>query len=240
MVTPTYLQPFVLPTEPCARERQGPVEFYLPPGQSRHPAVVLVHGGPIPKAMVPKPPDWPVYVGYGQALAARGTVGVTVSHRLRSHNDYGPSAADLADALDAVRVHPRVAADRVALWFFSGGGPLGAAWLDVEPARIRCLAFTYPLLADRPDHLLDARFQPVSALGDWRGVPIVLTRAGLEKPDFATTVSEFLAAADAKDVPVRVIDVPNRRHGFDFLDDTDESRAAITEALDVVLGQLQA
>ncbi|HEY2700081.1 MAG TPA: hypothetical protein VGJ45_31805 [Pseudonocardiaceae bacterium] len=111
---------------------------------------------------------------------------------------------------------------------------------QTSPTRIRCLAFTYPLLADRPDHVLDARFQPVSALGDWRAVPIALTRAGLEKPDFAAAVSEFLAAADAKDVPVRVIDVPNGRHGFDFLDDTDESRTAITEALDVVLGQLRA
>jgi hypothetical protein len=39
---------------------------------------------------------------------------------------------------------------------------------------------------------------------------------------------------------VRVIDVPNGRHGFDFLDDTDESRAAIIEAIDVVLDHLRA
>jgi hypothetical protein len=39
--------------------------------------------------------------------------------------------------------------------------------------------------------------------------------------------------------PVRVIDVPNGHHAFDCTDDTDESRAAIGEALDAVLRHMR-
>lgn len=238
-MTPSYLQPFVLPTEPCTRERVGSIDAYLPAGDERCPAIVFAHGGPVPVTMEP-PSEWPTYIGYGQAVAARGIVGVVFDHPLRTLSDYGPSAADLTEVIDAVRTHPRVDPDRVALWFFSGGSPLATSWFDADPERIRCLAFTYPLLGDRPAHPLDARFLPVRALSGWRGVPIVLTRVGLERPDVADTVTEFLAAAENENIPVHVIDVPNGHHGFDFLDDTAESLAAITHAIETVRGHLVA
>ncbi|HJP75798.1 MAG TPA: hypothetical protein VJ914_16135 [Pseudonocardiaceae bacterium] len=238
-MTPSYLQPFVLPTEPATRTRVGSIDGYLPAGEDRCPAIVFVHGGPIPVTLEP-PSEWPVYVGYGQAVAARGIVGVVFNHPLRTLSDYGPSAADLIAVIDAVRTHPRVDPERVALWFFSGGGPLATPWLDATTEQVRCLAFTYPLLGDRPAHPLDARFLPVRALADWQGVPIVLTRVGLERADVAETVAEFLAGAASEKVPVQVIDVPNGHHGFDFLDDSDESRAAITEAIDAVQAHLVA
>ena len=157
-MTPEYLRPFVLPTKPCLRERQTAVDFSLPPGESRCPAVVFVHGGPIPETTNPAPSGWPVYLGYGQAVAERGAVGAMFDHRLRD-------------------------------------------------------------------------------VGDLGGVPIVLTPVGLEKPEIAATVTAFLARAEAEDVPVHTIDVPNGRHGFDYLDDTDESRDAIIEGIDAVLAR---
>ncbi|HEX5114249.1 MAG TPA: hypothetical protein VFW65_03520 [Pseudonocardiaceae bacterium] len=235
---PPYLNPFVLPTEPCPRERHGRVDLHLPAGDAPVPAVVFVHGGPIPEAMDPTPRDWPSFVGYGRAVAARGAVGAVVDHRLRELGDYGPSAQDPADAVDVVRGHPRVDGDRIALWFLSGGACLAAGWLDAAPDRVRCIAFSYPLFADVPGLAVDARFRPVAALAGWRGVPIVLTTVGLERPDIAGTVEQFLAAAHERQVDVRVITVPDGHHAFDCLDDTDESRDAIVEAIDAVVGNL--
>ncbi|HEX4225044.1 MAG TPA: hypothetical protein VHZ97_21950 [Pseudonocardiaceae bacterium] len=231
-----YLQPFVLPTKPTEAQRRGSVDFYFPAGDGPRPAVLFVHGGPVTPTMRLVPRDWPAFIGYGQAMAERGVVGAVLDHRLHDLADYSASEADLADAVDALRTDPRVDADRIAIWFFSGGGPLSSRWLDASPETIRCLAFTYPLFGGRPRKPVDPRFQPVAALAGWQGVPIVLVRAGLEAPPVAATVAEFLAAAEQVDV--QVIDVPNGRHGFDFLDDTDESRAALVEAFDAVLGHL--
>src|SRR4029079_9189708 len=54
--------------------------------------------------------------------------------------------ADLAD----LRADPRVAADRVGLWFFSMGGLLMASVLGPVPDGVVAVGGTYPYLAD-PD-----------------------------------------------------------------------------------------
>lgn len=230
------ISPFVLPTQPTEAERRGSVDFYFPAGEDARPAVLFVHGGPVTPTMQPVPRDWPAFIGYGRAMAERGVVGAVLDHRLHSLTDYSLSDADLTEAVEALRADPRVDASRIAIWFFSGGGLLSSKWLDAAPETIRCLAFTYPLFGDRPGKPADPRFRPVAALAGWQGVPIVLMRAGLEAPAVAATVAEFLAAAEHVDV--QVIDVPNGRHGFDFLDDTDESRAALVKAFDAVLAHL--
>jgi acetyl esterase/lipase len=132
-----------------------------------------------------------VYRGYGSAVAARGAVAVMVDHGLRDMASF-PAAADVAAAVDLARADPRVDADRIALWFFSGGGLL----------------------------------------------PIVLTRVGLERPRLAAGVEAFIDAAQECGARLEIIDVPHGQHGFDMLDHTDESRLAVTRALDAVLACL--
>ncbi|MCZ9343614.1 alpha/beta hydrolase, partial [Streptomyces sp. TRM76130] len=66
----------------------------------------------------------------------------------------------------------------------------------------------------------------------------VVTRVGLEMPEIATTVEEFLAAARAAGTDVEVIDVPHGHHGFETLDPSEESRAAVRTATRTVLGRL--
>src|SRR6266536_1341613 len=72
-------------------------------------------------------------------------------------------------------------------------------------------------------------FQPAEAVataGAFAGaLPVVLTRVGRDSPQIAATVETFAAAAGACGARLEVIDVPNGRHGFDTLDQTDESRA---------------
>lgn len=87
----------------------------------------------------------------------------------------------------------RVDAGRVALWFFSGGGLLVADWLRAPPDWLRCVAATYPRLAPPPDW--DARWRPAEAVASAGDLPIVLTRAGLERPAVAAAVTAFVDAA---------------------------------------------
>jgi acetyl esterase/lipase len=148
---PEYLRPFLLDPPEAERERAGRVDLYLPGSGGPRPAIVFVHGGPVPAQARPTPRDWPAYAGYGRYAASQGAVGVTVDHRLHGLGDYPRAAEDVAAAVEVARADPQVDAQRVALWFFSGGGLLSAGWLAAPPAWLRCVAATYPLLAPLPD-----------------------------------------------------------------------------------------
>ncbi|HEY0360519.1 MAG TPA: dienelactone hydrolase family protein [Mycobacteriales bacterium] len=238
MTGPGYLNPFVLPIEARAAERHGVVDLYLPEATQPRPAVVFVHGGPVPADLRPSPRDWPVYRGYGSIAAARGAVGVTVDHRLHDPGGYPLAATDVAAAVELARADPRVDADRVAVWFFSGGGLLLADWLRAPPEWLRCVAATYPLLAPLPGWVVDPRFRPAQAVAAAGALPIVLTRVGHENPDIAATVEAFVAAASACAARLEIIDVPDGHHGFDNLDHTEQSRDAVERAVETVLGAL--
>jgi acetyl esterase/lipase len=228
---------FVVPIEPRAAERHGAVDLYLPDATQPQPAIVFVHGGPVPADLRPTPRDWPLYRGYGALAAARGAVGVMVDHRLHDLTAYSLAAADVADAIELARTDPRVDADRVAVWFFSGGGLLMADWLRTPAPWLRAVAASYPLLGPFPGWDVDPRYRPVEAVAAGP-LPIVLTRAGRENPQIAAIVEEFVAAASARDARLEIIDVPNGQHGFDYLDHTEESRKAVEQAMDSVLAAL--
>ena len=232
-----FLKPFVLPVPSRAPERHDTLDLYLPDDIERpRPAILFVHGGPLPPEVQPRPRDWPVFQGYGSLAAARGTVGAVVGHRLHSPDAYGTAAGDVQAAVESLRGDPRVDGERLALWFFSGGGLLAADWLREPPAWLRALALSYPLLAPFPGWPVSERFDPIEAVAGAGDLPIVLTRAGRERPELAQAVQTFVdAAAKAR---LEIVDVPDGRHSFDVLDDDDASRAAISRAADLVLAAL--
>jgi dienelactone hydrolase len=232
-----FLKPFVLPVPARSPERHETLDLYLPDdiGQAR-PAVLFVHGGPLPAEVAPRPRDWPVYQAYGALAAARGAVGAVVGHRLHSPADYAVAAGDVEAALESLRGDPRVDGDRVALWFFSGGGLLSADWLREPPGWLRALAMSYPVVAPLPGWPVQERFDPIAAVAGAGELPIVLTRVGLENPAIADGVERFVEAADK--ARLEVVDVPDGRHSFDVLDDDDASRTAINRATDLVMAAL--
>ncbi|MEW2317699.1 alpha/beta hydrolase [Streptomyces bauhiniae] len=238
---PDHLRPFVLEVPDRPRERREHVDLYLPDGQEASPAVVFVHGGPLPAGIRPTPRDWPAFTGYARLAARLGAVGVTLDHRLHAPDDLARAAEDVSAAVDLVRSHPRVDGDRVALWFFSGSGPLSAPWLSAPPPWLRCLAANYPLLEPLPGHGTDGDwFRPAAAVRGARDLPIVLTRVGLEDPMLDATVERFLEAAGGCGAEVEVVAAPHCRHGFETVDHTDEARAVVREATGRVLGNLEA
>ncbi|MEV7399709.1 alpha/beta hydrolase [Streptomyces sp. NPDC091267] len=236
---PAHLRPFLLDVPEVPRERTGKVDLYLPDAEGPRPAVVFVHGGPVPAAARPTPRDWPTLTGYARYAAGQGAVGVTLDHGLHDLADYGRAAADVAAAVELVRADPRVDADRVALWFFSGGGLIAADWLRQPPAWLRCLAATYPILAPLPNWgPFDSRFRPADAVAGAGPLPVVVTRVGREAAEIAVTVEEFLTASRSCGAAVEVVDAPNARHAFESLDPTAESREAVRRAMRSVLGHL--
>ncbi|MFI5690458.1 nuclear transport factor 2 family protein [Kribbella sp. NPDC051586] len=191
------------------------------------------------------PREWPVYKGYATAAARRGLVAAVVDHSLIHGLDRLVAAADEVEAaVGVLRSDPRVDPDRVGLWFFSGAGLLAGEWLDSRPDWLRFVALTYPLLATPPgvDELVPAA--EVIGKHDRGGgagkasstdLPVLLTRAGLEREELAGPVAEFVSAGGAA---LDIIDVPKGHHGFDMLDHTEESRAAVTKALDWAIAHL--
>jgi acetyl esterase/lipase len=235
---PPWKVPFVVDQADLADvvpERHGVLDLYATAADRPRPAVVLLHGGPIPAGLPVTPRDWPVYRGYGAMAAAAGVVGVTVDHPLHAPEDYPTAHAVVADAIDAVRADPRVDRDRIAVWAFSGGSPLLSPWLRRPPSWLRCLAATYPLLDSGPDSILPAGFRPVEALAAGPSVPFVLTRVGLESPPVAEGVDRFLTAAKSSGLAVDIVDVSHGHHGFDTVDPGPESAAAVRRALALVV-----
>lgn len=228
---PPFLRPFVLPHEPVEPVRRAGVDLYLPAGGPA-PAAVLVHGGPVPAEWPWQPAAWSAFRGYGSLLARAGVVGVMLEHGFHGPGDLPAAAADVRRLVDAARSDPAVDGDRVALWFFSGGGPLAGEWLADPPAWLAAVALTYPQVDLPPDAGL---VTPLQAVGGTR-VPVLLTRVEHETPRLVPGQEALLAAGG----PVQVHDVPGARHGFETLDDTDAARTAISAGVDWVTTRLRA
>ncbi|MFF7892257.1 alpha/beta hydrolase [Streptomyces sp. NPDC007907] len=237
--TPAHLRPFPVDVPELPRDRQGPVDLYVPEGEGPRPAVVFVHGGPVPEGARPSPREWPTLMGHARLAAAEGMVGVSLEHGLHDVADYERAAADIAAGVDRVRADPRVDPDRVALWFFSGSGPLTADWLAQPPAWLRCLAASYPVLAPLPAWgMAGSRFHPARAIRQAGSLPVVVLRAGLESPEIAATVDAFVTAADECAARLELVDVPNGHHGFETIDPPEETVPAVRRVMRSVVTHL--
>ncbi len=239
---PTSERPntFLLDLPERSRERAGQLDLHLPDAEGPRPAVLFVHGGPFPAKTRPTPRDSATFLGYGRYAAEQGLVGAVVDHRLHALGDFERAAGDVAAAVEQLRADPRVDRDRIALWFFSGGGLLTADYLAAPPPWLRCLAASYPVLAPLPGWGLSrSRFQPTAVVGRSGPLPVVLTRVELELPQIAATVAEFLDAATAQKAVVEVVDLAGGHHGFETIDHTEEARQALARAFRAVRAHLE-
>jgi acetyl esterase/lipase len=223
--TPPYLLPFLLDPPRPQVETVDEVDLYLPDAEPR-PAVVLLHGGPLPDDIPVRPRAWPAYVGYGSLLAESGLVGVMFEHGYRPGRPLAEALADVTRAIEVARRHPRVDADRVAVWGFSAGGVLLGPFLERPAPWLRAVAATYAYLGSTGE---DGVVGATEAVGDGCDVPVLLTRVEQEYDWVAASQREFVGAASGVDLTV--IDIPGVRHGFENLDHTDEARAAVHQAI---------
>ncbi|HEU0028855.1 MAG TPA: alpha/beta hydrolase [Ktedonobacterales bacterium] len=233
-----------------------PMDIYppldLPPGE-RRPAVMFIHGGPIPPELPPAT-EWGVYRGYGALAAASGWVGVTFKHRFHSYrqdSDYDQleqAESDIAAATAYVREHAdelSVDADQICLWAFSGGGSFLARPLRERPTYVRCLIAYYAVMDLRPmpsgeERTGDgaamtrlARFSPAATVEEGGATtPVLVARAGRDHPLLNAGIDRFIQAALAANMPLDVLNHPSGHHGFDARDDDARTREIIRHTLD--------
>jgi acetyl esterase/lipase len=226
------------------------MDVYSPAGPPRpRPAVILVHGGPIPKLGAK---NMGVYLSYGELLAASGLVAVTFDHRFLAPARLLDAGADVADLVSHVRANAQglgVDPERLALWAFSGGGPFLAAPLRERPSWLRAVAAYYAVLdLQEPPPGSDAgigpelrrSFSAILGLGqDAHGAPpILVARAGLDNPWLNGGLDRFTQAATARGATLDLLNHPSGRHGFDVLDDDARSKQIIRRTLEFLRDHL--
>jgi acetyl esterase/lipase len=222
------------------------MDVYAPPGLKpgeRRPAVVFVHGGPIPPGAKAK--GMGVYLSYGELAAASGLVGITFDHRFHGPDRLVQAAGDVADLLAHVRKEAGslgVDPERIAVWAFSGGGPFLAPLLAERPAWLRAVVAFYAVMdvqtppPGQPDVLgaeVRRRFSPVAHLGPGPRPlpPLLVARAGLDHALLNEGVDRFVGEALARNASLDLLNHPEGRHAFDILDDDARSREIVARTL---------
>jgi acetyl esterase/lipase len=226
------------------------MDVYSPSGPPRpRPAVILIHGGPIPKIGAK---NMGVFVSYGEMLAASGFVAVTFDHRLLAPARLTDAATDVGDLVAHVRKNAGslgLDPERLALWAFSGGGPLLAAPLRERPTWLRAVVTYYAILdlqqSPPGDDLgisaeLRQIFSASRSLGeDARPVPpILVARAGQDNPWLNGTIDRFVQTALNSGAMLDLLNHPKARHSFDTLDDDARSKQIIRHTLEFLREQL--
>ncbi len=223
------------------------MDLYSPAARTaggKRPAVIFIHGGPTPRTMALPPKDWGVFVGYGQSAARSGFIGVTFNHRFFTLDRLGDAESDILALIACLRERASefgIDGGRLALWAFSGGGPVLSGFLRRPPAYIRALIFFYALMDLRPllgqdgavvDEATTVRFSPQSALETSAEAepPIFIGRAGLDNPGLNSTIDQFVDLALKKNLLLTLANHPQGFHGFDVRNDDVRTREMIRMA----------
>ena len=228
------------------------LDLYRPAGAGPAaplPAVLMVHGGPVPKLGAK---NMGVFTSFGRLLAASGFAAVAFDHRFLAPDRLADAAADVSAAAAHVRAHAEelgIDRDRLAFWVFSGGGPFLSLALKDSPAHVRAAVAYYAALdiREKPPGasaaITDAmrrEFSPahhVRAEGG-RTAPVLVARAGLDHPFLNASIDRFVAEALAVNAEIDVMNHPQGRHAFDILDDVPRSREIIVRTVEFLKARL--
>jgi dipeptidyl aminopeptidase/acylaminoacyl peptidase len=226
---PPHLRPFVLPHEPVEPDRVGDLDLYLP-ATTPAPAVLMVHGGPVPIEREVRPPQWPAYRGYAALLAQAGLVGGMFEHGFVDEDSLGTARDNIRAAAQALLDDPHVDPDRFGMWFFSAGGLfMGSVLADPPAWRLAAAAGTYAAVAD-PD-LDDPDLPRASVTAERSDIPLLLVRPEHDFDWIVEATDDLLERCTTAGRAVDVIEVPGGHHGFETVDDTDESREAVRRSI---------
>lgn len=231
--------------------RELGMDVYLPGSRNtdaRLPAVVFLHGGPLPEDLPVAAKDLGLFTSYGRLVASSGLAAVTFSHRFTSTQMLSTAAEDVNDALAYVREHAAelsVDPDRICVWAVSAGPIFVTPMLRQRPTYLRCAVLYYGVvdpatleevgMTGIPKSFADEydATEAVRASGDT--LPrLVVARAGKDRPPFNRALDEFIAAALEANAPLDVMNHPQGQHGFDYLDDVPRSREIVRRTLAIL------
>jgi dipeptidyl aminopeptidase/acylaminoacyl peptidase len=205
--------------------RSGELELYLP-ASTPAPAVLMVHGGPVPRDREVRPPQWPAFRGYGALLARAGLVCGMFEHGFVDRESLGIAQDNIRDAAVALQADPRVDPSRFGMWFFSRGGAFMGSVLG-EPAAWGVAAVGGTDAAVGHPDLDDVDLPRATVTAELSDVPLLLVRPEHDYEWIITATEELLDRCTAKHRAVDVIAVPSGHHGFETVDDTDAARDAV-------------
>jgi dienelactone hydrolase len=226
---PPYLRRFVQPHETVERTRSGVLDLYLP-ASTPAPAVLMVHGGPVPRDREVRPPDWPAYRGYGALLAQAGLVGGMFEHGFVDEEALGTAQENIRDAAVALRAHPRVDPDRFGMWFFSAGGLfMGSVLADPAAWGVAAVAGTYAAVG--PPDVEDPVLPPATVAAELSEIPLLLVLPEYDFEWIVAASTELLERCATKHRTVDVIEVHGGHHAFETVDDTDAARDAVRRSI---------
>jgi dienelactone hydrolase len=226
---PSYLRPFVVPHETVEPVRSGLLDVYLP-ASAPAPAVLMVHGGPVPRDLAVRPPDWPAYRAYGALLAQAGLVGGMFEHGLVDESTLGTAQENIRGAAAALRAHPCVDPDRFGMWFFSNGGLfMGSVLADPPTWGVAAVSGSYAAVA-HPDVNYPA-LPKATVTAELSDIPLLLVLPEHDYEWIVTASTELLEHCATEHRAVDVIEVPGGHHAFDTVDDNDEARDAVRSSI---------
>jgi len=223
------------------------LDFYLPPdleSKVSFPGVIFVHGGPVA-------PDRDVkesgqYQSWGTLAAASGLVGITFNHRYHSLEMLPQSAKDIEEAFAFIRQNAKeyhINPDRLTVWVCSGGGPQISFLLRDKVDFVKCLIAYYAILdlseitffTEALGSSTAKKFSPINYLQE--GVipfPIFLVRAGLDRIEINRSIDKFVNVALQMNIDIEFVNYKAGQHGFDIVDDTEQSRYIIARTLQFI------
>lgn len=223
------------------------MDVYSPPGDAARPAVVFVFGysdAGAAQMLGCKLKEMAAYECWARLVACSGAVGITYATL--------DPANDVHAVLAAVREHgPALGVDtsRLGLWSCSGNTPNALAAVASNP-DLKCAVHCYGYLMDLAGstNVADASatfgfVNPLAGrpLEDVPFVPTLLVRAGNdETPGLNACMDRFFAESLERDRSIGLINHAGAPHAFDLLDDTDASRAVITDVLSFLEARLSA
>jgi dienelactone hydrolase len=239
-----------------------PLDVYLPAdAEGPRPAVVLVHGQAHP-ALLRDAKDWPSLQGLARVIASRGMVAVVPN---LGSSAVGPEAAQqfanvsvVADNVVAAVRHVQahavgLGADRrrMALWAAAEGGlyALGPVLGGELNGAVRCAVALYPELTDgrllrtQPPLLPSVieRLRVAARLGQAHRprLPILVVRAGHDRPEINDALDAFVEIARHAEAPVTLVRHDRGHRGFETVDATAATEAVIDRALAFLERNLQ-
>ena len=225
-------------------------DAYLPRGIRRgetRPAIIFVSGAERVR-------EWQWFITWGQLAAAHGLVGIVPDKRYprafegvrAGFEDTEKLLAYLQSNGGSLGVDPQ----RLCLWTFSAGGRLTSVGLQAARPGPRCLVSFYGVLdtsgeipgaqGDANREALIKRYSPLHAMetlvaSGGKMPPIFIARAGRDNiPIINVGIDRFAAAALRLNAPLTLENYPEGDHGFDGVNDTQQSRRVIKAALEFV------
>ena len=205
------------------------------------PAIIFIHGGPVPLDHPRK--DSGQYVGWGKLAAASGMIGITFNHSYHAAEHLPQSVASVPEAVTFIRDHAasfNIDPNRICLWACSGGGPHICFALRDQPDFLRCMVIYYAIMDVQPvnflaDTLNEEQVKMYSAVSYIQNeplpFPILMVRAGLDHPGLNKTIEGFISQALAANLDIEIMNHAQGQHGFDILDNDSRSKQVISRTI---------